>query len=96
MIEASLPIGFVKQNERTDHPSREQGRVEPLVKVATVEGDSVVDSMAIRERPGYGPGRYSADGATSNRDDGGTGGIRQQDALSGMGRVRIASSAERP
>lgn len=47
VIEASLPIGFVKQDEQTDHPSQKpKDAIEPLVEMATVEGDLVVDPMA--------------------------------------------------
>jgi len=47
VIEASLPIGFVKQDEQTDHPSQKpKDAIEPLIQMATVEGDLVVDPMA--------------------------------------------------
>lgn len=47
VIEASLPIGFVKQDEQTDHPSQKPtDAIEPLVKMATKEGELVVDPMA--------------------------------------------------
>lgn len=47
VIEASLPIGFVKQDEQTDHPSQKPtDAIEPLVKMATEEGELVVDPMA--------------------------------------------------
>lgn len=47
VIEASLPIGFVKEDEQTDHPSQKPtDAIEPLVKMSTEEGDLVLDPMA--------------------------------------------------
>lgn len=47
VIEASLPIGFVKEDEQTDHPSQKpKDAIKPLVKMATEEGDLVIDPMA--------------------------------------------------
>lgn len=47
VIEASLPIGFVKEGEQTDHPSQKPtDAIEPLVKMATEEGELVLDPMA--------------------------------------------------
>jgi site-specific DNA-methyltransferase (adenine-specific) len=47
VIEASLPIGFVKQDEQTDHPSQKpKDAIKPLVKMSTTERDLVLDPMA--------------------------------------------------
>lgn len=47
VIEASLPIGFVKEDEQTEHPSQKPNdAIEPLVKMATKQGELIVDPMA--------------------------------------------------
>lgn len=46
VIEAGLLVGFIGKAEQTGHPSQKPERVyEPLVKMATVAGDLVVDPM---------------------------------------------------
>lgn len=46
VIEAALLVGFIGRNEQTGHPSQKPVKVyEPLVKMATVEGDLVLDPM---------------------------------------------------
>jgi len=47
VIEAALNIGFIGKKEQTGHPSQKPMAVyEPLLKMTTVPGDSVLDLMA--------------------------------------------------
>ena len=46
VIEAGLLVGFIGRAEQTGHPSQKPARVyEPLVKMATVGGELVIDPM---------------------------------------------------
>lgn len=46
VIESALLVGFIGRTEQTGHPSQKPVAVyEPLVKMATVEGDLLVDPM---------------------------------------------------
>ncbi len=46
VIEAALLVGFIGRNEQTGHPSQKPVKVyEPLVYMATVAGDVIVDPM---------------------------------------------------
>ena len=46
MIEAGLLVGFIGRNEQTGHPSQKPEKVyDPLVRMATVAGDLVLDPM---------------------------------------------------
>ncbi len=47
VIEAGLLVGFIGRNEQTGHPSQKPEAVyRPLVEMATVAGDLVIDPMA--------------------------------------------------
>ncbi len=46
VIEAALLVGFIGRSEQTGHPSQKPVKVyDPLVRMATVEGDLVLDPM---------------------------------------------------
>jgi site-specific DNA-methyltransferase (adenine-specific) len=46
VIEAGLLVGFIGRTEQTGHPSQKPAKVyDPLVRMATVEGDLVLDPM---------------------------------------------------
>jgi site-specific DNA-methyltransferase (adenine-specific) len=46
VIEAGLLVGFIGRAEQTGHPSQKPAKVyDPLVRMATVEGDLVLDPM---------------------------------------------------
>ncbi len=46
VIETALLVGFIGRNEQTGHPSQKPVKVyEPLVKMATVEGELILDPM---------------------------------------------------
>ena len=46
VIEAALLVGFIGRNEQTGHPSQKPEKVyDPLVRMATVEGDLLLDPM---------------------------------------------------
>jgi site-specific DNA-methyltransferase (adenine-specific) len=46
VIESALLVGFIGRSEQTGHPSQKPvGVYEPLVKMATVDGDLLVDPM---------------------------------------------------
>lgn len=47
VIEAALNIGFIGKKEQTGHPSQKPISVyEPLLRMTTIPGDSVLDLMA--------------------------------------------------
>jgi site-specific DNA-methyltransferase (adenine-specific) len=46
VIEAGLLVGFIGKNEQTGHPAQKPEAVyRPLLEMATVEGDLVIDPM---------------------------------------------------